>query len=175
MARKPGKAKRSARSAALNARQAAFVRHYTAGVDGVRGNATASYVAAGYSTQHAHVAGPRLLANVRVRAAIEAAHARAERAAARRLRDWKALAPEAQTRLETLARGLIPDGEDPERGRAMGDRDDAAVANVVFGALREILERAQPKKLALDLDPKGALAQALGLSPEQLPNDGEPL
>lgn len=162
----------------LNARQAAFVRHYTAGADGVRGNLTQSYIAAGYMARGnvAETAAARLFRNVRVRAAIDAAHAKAEAAAGRKLRDWKELAGDAQVRLATLAAGQIPDPTTPALGRTLiGDRDDAAAANVILAANREILERAEPKKLQVQIeDPAGALAALLGVKPETVPpGEGE--
>jgi len=178
----------------LNARQQAFVRHYTAGEDGVRGNLTQSYIAAGYTARGnvAETAAARLFRNVRVRDAIDAAHAKAEEAAAARLRDWKELAPGAQSRLLEIAEGRIPGSvaKPPRRGRGLqamviegapdtetgqgpariGDRDDAAAAKVILDANLEILERAQPKKLQIAVeDPAGALAALLGVKPEAVP------
>lgn len=162
----------------LNTRQAAFVRHYVAGVDGVRGDLTQAYIAAGYSARGhvAEAASARLLRHVGVQAAIAAAHAAADRVAVRRLRDWKELAAEAQERLVTLARGEIPEPAAGDRGRViMGDRDDAAVAKVIADVNREIIERAEPKKLMIGLDdPAGVLATLLGVRPEAMPpEEGE--
>jgi hypothetical protein len=64
----------------LNARQRAFVDHYTGGPDGVRGNATKAAAKAGY--KHPNVQGPRLLVNVGVGAAIRARQEAAAEAAA---------------------------------------------------------------------------------------------
>ena len=160
----------------LNARQAAFVRHYVAGADGVRGNASRSFIAAGYSPKGANKMAARMMANAGIKAAIDAAHAKAEAEAGRKLRDWKELAGDAQVRLATLAAGQIPDPATPAHGRTLiGDRDDAAAANVILAANREILERAEPKKLQVQIeDPAGALAALLGVKPETVPpGEGE--
>lgn len=55
---------------ALNNKQACFVEEYLKDL-----NATQAAIRAGYSAPTAHVSGPRLLSNVRVAAAIQAAQA----------------------------------------------------------------------------------------------------
>src|SRR5215470_14782273 len=76
----------------LNPRQRAFVQHYIAGADGVRGNATAAYRAAGYTPRTdtvAAITASQLLRNPKVAAAIRRYHAQADAAAIAKLRDWK--------------------------------------------------------------------------------------
>lgn len=179
----------------LNARQREFVRHFTAGNDGVRGNQTRAYVAAGYSPKGAHKLAARLMANDGVQNAVAEAHRKAEEAAAERLRDWKELAPAAQQRLVDIAEGKVPGGiaQPPRRrGQSMADylaelaaaeaagaekppariadRDDAAAAKVILDANMEILERAEPKKLRVMVeDPASELARLLGVKPEAVP------
>lgn len=166
-------AKKAKKARPLNARQLAFVRHYTAGAEGVRANAKQAYIAAGYSAHTAESMGPRLLRNAQVAAAVAEAHQRAEKAAIRKLIDWKELAAEAQARLLAIARGRLPDPDDPDTGDALESRTDAEIAKVVQGAIEEILERAYPRKLQLDVsDPKGVLARLLGIEPDQIP-DGD--
>jgi len=52
----------------------------------------------------------------------------------------------------------------------MGDRDDAAVGQVILGSLKEILDRGFPKKLKIDVDPKEALLALIGRGNEGLPD-----
>lgn len=135
----------------LNARQREFVRHFTAGADGVRGNATQAFIAAGYSPKGADAMGPRLLGNARVAAAIAEVHAAAESAATNKLRDWKDMAPAAQDRLERIAHGYLPaTGTDGEIPIVTLGRDGAAVAKVILDANKELIERAYPKKLEVE-------------------------
>lgn len=137
---------------ALNARQAAFVRHYAAGADGVRGNASASYAAAGYSARGhvAEVNANRLLRNAAVKAAVKRAHAAAEKAATQTLADWKDLAVDAQRRVVTIAHGRLPDPETAAPGIAIVDRETSAVGKLLLDANLEIIERGYPKKLQVE-------------------------
>jgi len=91
----------------LTARQAAFVRHYVAGDDGVRGNAAQAAIAAGFSKGSAHVRGHRLLNRPAVAIEIAGWRAEAEEAAGIRLIGWMELAPEAQRWLIRIMRGLV--------------------------------------------------------------------
>lgn len=135
---------------ALNARQAEFVRHYTAGADGVRGNATQAYRAAGYTSRAAEVEAAKLVRNPKVRAAIAVAHAAAEGGAARKLKDWKDLAVDAQQRTESLAAGFLPDPANGGREARICDRDTAAVGKLLLQANLALIERGYPQKLQLE-------------------------
>jgi len=104
-----------------------------------------------------------MLTKVSVQAAIETAHLQAEAELLTRLVDWKMAAIEAQPILLSLARGRMPDG------RVMQTKDDAAVAQVVLGALREIMDRGFPKSIYFRVDAKESLARLLGVPIESLP------
>src|SRR6516162_6905290 len=98
------KARPQASTKGLNQRQQDFVRLYTTGPDGIRGNATAAYKAAKYTPRNDTVAAinaAQLLRNPKVAAAIRRYHAQADAAAIATLRDWKTLAAPAQRRLES--------------------------------------------------------------------------
>jgi len=104
-----------------------------------------------------------MLTNVSVQAAIQVAHTQADAELLLRLVDWKMAAIEVQPVLLNLARGRMPDG------RVMQTRDDAAVCQVVLGALREIMDRGFPKSIYLRIDAKESLARLLGVPRESLP------
>lgn len=161
-------------SSDLTARQREFIRQYVAGDDGVRGNATASYKAAGYdcTDASARVSAHHLLKKPEVVEEIRAAHRRAQAEAMGRLIEWKELAPEAQQRLVTLARGRLPNDDDPTGGEKLEDGSQASVARVIESACNEILERAYPKKLRIEnVDPREELAKILGVDPDVLPDE----
>ena len=155
------------RTARLTPLQRAFVEALVGSADAhVRHNATAAYlVACGgrISAASARVCAARLLTRVNIQAAIETAHLQAEAELLTRLVDWKMAAVETQPILLNLARGRMPDG------RLMQTRDDAAVAQVVLGALREIMDRGFPKSIYLRIDAKESLARLLGVPRESLP------
>lgn len=81
------------------------------------------------------------------------------------------MAPAAQARLDHLARGVFPDPDaSGETLCRLGDRDDAAVAQVMLAANLAIIERAYPKKLLVESpDPRAELAAMLGVLPEDIP------
>jgi hypothetical protein len=146
--------------------QAEFVRQYTAGVEGVRGNQSAAYKAAGgkaTSPAVMAVVASQTLNNPKVFAAIQALHAQADAVILAQLISWKVAGVQAQKRLIALGNGVLPDD------RAMVNRDDVAVGQVVLGAVKELLERAWPKKLRITVDPQRALAQLLGIEQGELP------
>lgn len=80
--------------ASLNLRQIKFVAHYLKS-----GNATQSAIKAGYSKKTADVAGPRLLGNVRIKAALQAYSRKVEAAGV-------ANAEERKTILSRIAREI---------------------------------------------------------------------
>lgn len=146
--------------------QARFVDQYTAGDDGVYGHLSASYKAAGGKAKDPAVmaaAASHTFNNVKVQAAIQAIHAQADAAVVAQLVSWKVAGVQAQHYLIALGKGVLPDE------RAMANRDDAAVGQVVLGAVKELLERAWPKKLHIKVDPRRALAQLLGIEQGELP------
>ena len=101
----------------LNARQAAFVNHYTSGP--TRGNATRSAEAAGYggTEQALNVTGSRLLSNPKVAAALQGMHEAARTEAIMDLRERKEI-------LTRIARGEITEP------KMMGSGDTASVEDV---------------------------------------------
>ncbi len=90
--------------------QAHFAELYVAGEEGIRGNATAAYLAA-YpscpSRASAAVCGCRLLKLKGVRAYMAALREAAADSASARLRNWMELAPDAQETLRQAAGGEL--------------------------------------------------------------------
>jgi hypothetical protein len=147
--------------------QREFVRQYTAGAEGIRHNASAAYVAAGGKGRNANVIGVsafHVLNNPKVQARLLAVQREADAQVIAQLVDWKVASTAAQEKLITLTDGVFPGTE-----RRLQDRDDAAVAQVILGALKEILDRGYPKKLKVDVDPRETLAALLGVAQEALP------
>lgn len=165
----------------LNPNQQRFVQYYTTGAHGIRGNATASYLAAGYAPKSEKVAGvnaTRLLGNARIQRAIFQVHREADAVTIAQLKDWKVLAPPAQHTIMCLAHGILPVdvvtiGDDAGSAHErMTTRDDAAIGNVMLHAALAILERAYPSKVYADVslhDPDRLLAAILGVPVEALP------
>jgi len=155
------------RTARLTPLQRAFVEAFISSDDPhVRHCGTGAYlVACGgrISAASARACAARMLTNVSVQAAIQVAHTQADAELLLRLVDWKMAAIEVQPVLLNLARGRMPDG------RVMQTRDDAAVCQVVLGALREIMDRGFPKSIYLRIDAKESLARLLGVPRESLP------
>jgi phage terminase small subunit len=94
----------------LTARCQAFIRYYLAGKTGVRGNATKSAQAAGYSKKTAYAQGCRLLKNAEVRKAIKSKQREADARVVRELVDWTVLAIGAQETMEGVRSGKIKKG-----------------------------------------------------------------
>lgn len=87
-----------------------FVRHYVAGKKGVRGNATKSAQAAGYSAKTARAQGARLLTKADVKAAITAHHEKADKKVEQQLVDWKLEIPACRDTLVEVRDGKIKRG-----------------------------------------------------------------
>lgn len=199
MSRKRGK-RMVNRPKPLNARQREAVRLWLVGPDGVRGNKTQAYIAAGYQARgnSAETAAARMFRNVQVLEAIAEFHEPKDAETKTKLRDWKAEAVPAQERLVAISRGEIPgawykpkrrrgrvlgvpqvdelgeDGEPEDQPARIADRDDAAAAKVILDANLEIIERAYPKKLQIGVeDPAGVLAGLLGVKPESVPPEDD--
>jgi hypothetical protein len=94
----------------LTTRQQAFIRHYLAGADGVRGNAKKAAIAAGFARRSAEVTGSRMLRKAKVAAAIKSLQEKADASVVRRLRDWQELAVGAQETMEQVRAGKIKKG-----------------------------------------------------------------
>lgn len=107
------KKRKYTRLSKLNERHRAFVRHYVAGADGVRGSAGAAYSAAGWSTLRAtaDARGCNLLKDPLIVAEIERLTAKAEDKAVAKMVPWMELAPVAQQTLADAMTGVIPSKE----------------------------------------------------------------
>jgi hypothetical protein len=151
--------------------QQRFVDQYMAGADGIRLSATAAYVAAGGKGKTGNTIAAeasRLLNNPKVQRALQLLRRAADAKIIAQLVDWKVAAVEAQPRLLALSKGVLPNA------RAMADRDDAAVGQVILGALKEIVDRGFPKNLKLTVNPREALLELIGRQDEVLPEHHAP-
>lgn len=94
----------------MNQREEAFVRNYTVGRKGVRGNATKSTEAAGYSPRTAGSQGHRLLKKAEIKRAIAAHRKRAADRATKTMTDWMELVPGAQDVVVKVSGGKVQKG-----------------------------------------------------------------
>lgn len=115
----------------MNQREQAFVHKYTVGRKGVRGNATKSAEAAGYSARTAGSQGHRLLQKAEIKRAITAYRKKAAARATKKMVDWMELVPEAQTVVVKVSDGKVQKG-----------------AMTRLAGAREILDRALGKPQA---------------------------
>lgn len=165
----------SNKTATMSARMRKFAHLWATGPPGIKGNGPAAFRAAGYHPRNDNVASAsasRMLKNVNVQAEIARLHAEADAQAIAQLRDWRVLAPPAQSRIQSISLGYLPDHLLPTEVRPIQNRDDAAVARVMLEASTFIVERAYPSKMyASDeaRDPERALAALLGISRYALP------
>lgn len=124
----PRKGKKHKPRRTLHPRQLAFIDHYIAGKDGVRGLAGASWEAAGYTSRGnaAMCDGTRALRNPVIAAEIARLRAKAEERVIRKMVPWIEMAPEAQDVLIDVMRGVIPSAEAKHRLAAARDAIDRA-------------------------------------------------
>lgn len=120
----------------LSVMQATFVRHYLAGRPGVRGNATKSAVAAGYSGQ----SGQKVLLHPRVRAALEDENERAGLRAQEILAEIRAV---ALSRMDGIA-SWGPEGVVIKPHEQLDPEDLAAVAEVRDHTRRRVVMAEEP-------------------------------
>jgi Terminase small subunit len=159
------------RKPSLTPLQRAFVREYVRSDNPfVRGHALAAYRAAGGKSKTdaaASVSASQILRKLKVQEAIDVLHIQADAELLLRLVDWKMAAIEAQPHLLALIQGILPGGD------RIRNRNDAAIAQVMLGALKEVMDRGFPKSLYLRVSAKESLAKLLGVSPESLPGSLE--
>lgn len=100
------------RKGALNPRRHAFVHHYTAGAEGVRGNGRESARAAGFTGADGSldVTASRLLRDAKVAAAIRKLHSKADQKVVERLVDWKLEVPACRDTLVSVRDGKVKRG-----------------------------------------------------------------
>jgi hypothetical protein len=157
-------------STRLTLLQQRFVNEFVSGEHA--GNGEHAYCRANPRVKNGNVArasASRLLTNVNVLKAIQAAHAQANAAMIRRLKDWKLLAIACQDTIISLAQGEMPTYTVPtEHGVIV--KKDTAVGRIQFEAARYICEKAFPQPLRLSWDdPKQGLADVLGVPVAELP------
>jgi hypothetical protein len=144
-----------------------FVREFVSNPDPhIRGNTTNAFKAAGgkwRTDASARASAARMLTYVNVRHAIQVAQIQADAVMLTQLVDWKTAAIEAQPHLLALIQGILPNGD------RIQNRTDAAIAQVMLGALKEVMDRGFPKSLYVKVDSRLSLARLLGVSPESLP------
>lgn len=114
---------------ALTARQEAFIQHYTAGEEGIRGNATQSAIAAGFSPKSARQQGADLLAEPYISVHIDALRQAALDKTETKLIDWASMLPEA----EAAYRDIVTSPSPPQ------------TAGTRLAAARDIVERVAGK------------------------------
>lgn len=161
----------------LNPRQLKFIELYTSGPEGVRGNATASYMTAGYHPRNyaaAQVSASKLLSNAMVQQEIRRVHRKAEAEQIAKMQDWKRHAPQAQSRLLLLAAGYIP--QPTEEGvvrKVIETSADRALARHLHQVNMDIVKLAYPARVYETLenveDPMDELARLLGVLREDMP------
>lgn len=120
----------------LSVMQATFIRHYLAGRPGVRGNATKSAIAAGYSGQ----SGQKVLLHPRVRAALTDENERAGIRAQEILAEIRAV---ALSRMDGIA-SWGPDGVVIKPHEQLDPEDLAAVAEVRDHTRRRVVMADEP-------------------------------
>ena len=137
-------------------RRRAFVLHYVLGEDKIRGNAKASYMAAGFTCKNEDVAaasGPELLRDHKVRQAILDIREELEKEFRAKMKSWAAIAVDAQ---ELLERAILT-AKDGAKMEAMGMATRLStnqlhaiemVLNRALGKPKAIVEREIGKNLA---------------------------
>lgn len=164
----------------LNPREVSFCENYVTGKAGVKGNAGASYQAAGYSASKkdtAYSSGCRLLQRPEIKEHIYRIQLEASKEAISKLRSWQELAADAQEQLISIAHGWFISkydvlGKEHKEPIMIQDRDTSAAASVVLKATLEIIERAFPKNLQVPKDDRDIIEQTLGRrAPERQPSN----
>lgn len=160
----------------LNPKEVSFCQHYVTGDTGIRGNAAASYQAAGFAAargQATYNGSSRLLQRPEIREYIYQLQLQASKEAISKLKGWQEIAADAQQQLISISHGWFTSkypvmGKEHSEPIMIQDRETAAAANVVLRATLEIIERAFPKNVQPPKDDREIIEQTLGRrAPEQ--------